>query len=668
MALAVLDKVADITEVNGEFAERVLHRKASIGTSFVDIFEEDDRKMVEDALARCAGGGIEKISGRIFSCGSGPNEFPVLTLFTWTVLEHNDGFLAVASREEGTRANAEAEELKDFFNKAPIALHWLAGNGKVLWANDRELEVLGYSREEYLGSDIMDFCPDSREDVLEIFHQLGSGNTIRDIPVRFRTKTGKIQDLLIDSNVNYKPDGSFNHTRCFIRDDTGRILREARQEAAAAAAEKISAAKERFSSRLLHEVKTPLHVMTMSMSDPTSSIDVPLVTSQLRALSGLVDSVAKAMKFHDGFFVKKAPEPVNLCSLVREYRKVQGVRHEIVLEELGLDQTLVVLLDAGMLRTVLDELIAHADNRSPDGGTIRLSVERTKSGREGGDGEGDHFEFRVVDSGNKLDESRVERVFHNYWFVDADAVEQREKSDSTERSTSAESSRGDRLTSGDEAMGLRLNVAFNYVQCLDSTLQVVSDSSSTTFKFTLALEPSVLQAGIPGPTAHKLQHHWSEIAPSTSITPNASSASLFPKHQPGTGIYSSACRHILIVEDNTICQKMCKRIVTGLGHTSDTADNGAEAVEKVTARPVNIYDLVLMDIRMPVMDGITAALKIREKFPELRIVAFSAEEGEKTRAEARDVMSEFVQKPANSEQIRQVIDQHARRPLVRLQF
>ena len=49
--------------------------------------------------------------------------------------------------------------------------------------------------------------------------------------MRFRTKAGKIVPLLIDSNVNYHPDGSFHHTRCFIRDDTGRRVREARAAA-----------------------------------------------------------------------------------------------------------------------------------------------------------------------------------------------------------------------------------------------------------------------------------------------------------------------------------------------------------------------------------------------------------------------------------------------------
>ena len=67
-------------------------------------------------------------------------------------------------------------------------MHWLNGDGTVLWANQTEMNVLGYTPEEYIGQPIMNFCPDERELVLEIFKQLGSGNAIADVPVRFRTK------------------------------------------------------------------------------------------------------------------------------------------------------------------------------------------------------------------------------------------------------------------------------------------------------------------------------------------------------------------------------------------------------------------------------------------------------------------------------------------------
>ena len=685
MAVAVLDASFVITSVSDEYVAQVMSRKASIGSSFVDIFEEADRQAIRDALARSAdgggGGGMETVRGvRVFSCGSGPNDFPRNVLYNWTLLRHGgDGFLAAAALASDTTAgpsSSEAEELKDFFNKAPIALHWLSSNGKVLWANDRELEVLGYSREEYIGADIMDFCPDSSDAVLEIFKQLGSGNTIRDVPVRFRTKAGKIRDLLIDSNVNYKPDGSFNHTRCFIRDDTGRILREARAEAAATAARRLAEGKKRFSSKLLHNIRTPLHVMTMDLSTPASSVNVPALVSQLRSLSGLCASVAQAMKFDEGYFVTPLPAPTNLSFLVREYREpADGARHEVVVEETGFDETLVVLADGKMIRTVLDELVAHADGRSPAGALIALSVERKKgTDRENGD----HFEFRVVDSGEKLDESRVEKVFHNYWLGDEDVLERREEhgggggggGGKSEEESSGGTIR--ELSSTDEATGLRLNVAFNYVQCLGSTLRVVSDASTTTFKFTLPLQAVTRQEPERTSVEAPARHIWQEISPAPTGAPAATISltlprlepGIFPKHRPGGSIYCPPCRHVLIVEDNTICQKICKRIVTRLGHTADTADNGAIAVDMATRADVNIYDLVLMDLRMPVTDGITAGVKIHEVFPELPIVAFSAEESEEVQAKALDVMVAFMRKPANAHEVKRAIEEHARRPSV----
>ena len=64
-------------------------------------------------------------------------------------------------------------------------MHWLNGDGTVLWANQTELNVLGYTEEEYIGQKIMKFVDsDEKELVVEIFKQLGSGNAIADV-VRF---------------------------------------------------------------------------------------------------------------------------------------------------------------------------------------------------------------------------------------------------------------------------------------------------------------------------------------------------------------------------------------------------------------------------------------------------------------------------------------------------
>jgi len=190
-------------------------------------------------------------SGRIrniemLTLSSDNSGLPVRKYFDWTIGSVQDSthsaiilYGDVVNEVESSN-RARDEELIDFFQNAPIAMHWLNSDGTVLWANQTELNVLGYTPEEYIGKPIMQFCPDEQELVLEIFKQLGSGNAIADVPVRFRTKDGKLVHLLIDSNVAYNKDGSFGHTRCFIRDDTARKIRDARSKLLLEETERVS--------------------------------------------------------------------------------------------------------------------------------------------------------------------------------------------------------------------------------------------------------------------------------------------------------------------------------------------------------------------------------------------------------------------------------------------
>ena len=188
---------------------------------------------------------------------AGDSGFPIRKLFDWFISCTDEAIILLGDpcSEQDVAKSDKDSELIDFFQNAPIALHWLSGEGKVLWANQTELNVLGYTKEEYIGQPIMKFCPDEEELVLEIFKQLGSGNAIRDVPVRFRTKDGKIVHLLIDSNVKYETDGSFGHTRCFIRDDTGRKIREAKASLLLEETKRSLKMLDNFMARSLHHLR-----------------------------------------------------------------------------------------------------------------------------------------------------------------------------------------------------------------------------------------------------------------------------------------------------------------------------------------------------------------------------------------------------------------------------
>jgi CheY-like chemotaxis protein len=77
-------------------------------------------------------------------------------------------------------------------------------------------------------------------------------------------------------------------------------------------------------------------------------------------------------------------------------------------------------------------------------------------------------------------------------------------------------------------------------------------------------------------------------------------------------IMSFAGKRLLLAEDNMINMEIANMVLSQAGFTVDTAENGREAVEKLSASEAGYYSAVLMDVQMPVMDGYTATKKIRE--------------------------------------------------------
>ena len=124
------------------------------------------------------------------------------------------------------------QELADFFDHAPMALHWVGPDGIILRVNEAELRLLGYTRDEYLGHHIAEFHADQHV-IADILRRLHAGEELQDYEARLVCKDGTLKHVLINSNVLWE-QGQFIHTRCFTRDITERKRGEETRERLAA--------------------------------------------------------------------------------------------------------------------------------------------------------------------------------------------------------------------------------------------------------------------------------------------------------------------------------------------------------------------------------------------------------------------------------------------------
>ena len=120
---------------------------------------------------------------------------------------------------------------------------------------------------------------------------------------------------------------------------------------------------------------------------------------------------------------------------------------------------------------------------------------------------------------------------------------------------------------------------------------------------------------------------------------------------------------ILLAEDNVVNQKLALRLLQQMGYRADLAANGIEAVESVGRQA---YDVVLMDVQMPEMDGLEASRRITAKFSpgeRPRIVAMTANamQGDREKCLAAG-MNDYISKPFAVQDLKRVLEQWGRRP------
>ncbi|KAL7562723.1 hypothetical protein ACA910_013225 [Epithemia clementina (nom. ined.)] len=682
---------------------------------------------------------------------AGESGFPVRRFFDWFIsvsVEEEDTLILLGDpcTDHDVEQRERDSELIDFFQNAPIAMHWLSGEGKVLWANQTELNVLGYTAEEYIGQDIMKFCPDEQELVLEIFKQLGSGNTIKDVPVRFRTKDGKIVHLLIDSNVRYNKNGSFGHTRCFIRDDTGRKIREARSSLLLEETKRSLAMLDNFMTRSLHHLRTPLHV-TQNMVDsiaqyfqqqslanhkppsPAAQEEckemIEMASEQIALSVAFLEDVADLSKFDQGGVLHIHPELVPLESFGKKIlndmpptRPGVSAVLELCLEETPGQGPALAMTDPKVLRRVLLHLLNNATQVTKVG-TVTLGI-GYRHGR---------LTFTVTDTGPGLEmptdaaDGDLPVIFQRYHKELLPEESLNLKVTTTLRDKIEEGINSHKKN----GLGIGLSLSYHLVQSLGGELRCTSSHGkgakfqfslprTATYNTSIPSFPTLVQTRITRSTVRtnnensnntnnnrdvamllgkvgngavgsqcedssstgNMSCEISTLTPEMDmsrtraakrarsadipssfdmpreILPDVLASSLAAK-----GVQAQDPPSILVVDDTTTCAKMLCRILSQFRCAAKWAENGKVAVDILRQATPGTYDLILIDLRMPVMDGLEATRIIKHEMGiKIPVVALTGDDSEQTRHEAQGIgFDAFCGKPMKRNDLKAVVKQ-----------
>jgi PAS domain S-box-containing protein len=298
---------------------------------------------------------------------------------------------------ENKRLRERNEELEDFIENSSVPLHWVDGNGIIVWANKAELDALGYSKEEYIGRNIKEFHAD--ENVIEdILIRLANKETLHNYEARLKCKDGSIRNVIINSNVFWKDD-KFMHTRCFTRDIT--------------AIKELDKKKDEFMGAASHELKTPLTSLKayIQLLDRTlnegkvSQAILYLHRTQSYAdrLNNLIEQLLDTTRIQAGKLQLNLTQ-FDLDELINE--TVEGVQHTVthkIVKQGGI--TRLITADKPRMEQVLTNLLTNAVKYSPKADKVIITVGEQENAAI----------ISVQDFGVGIPKEKQQRIFERFY-------------------------------------------------------------------------------------------------------------------------------------------------------------------------------------------------------------------------------------------------------------
>jgi len=479
-------------------------------------------------------------------------------------------------------------------------------SGIIVSANQQAEQLTGYSRLELIGMNISRlFSDEERQRVPLRYDLLKLGQTVLSERLLLR-KDGSL--VPIEMNSKMMPDGTY---QTFVRDVSQRTQTEQELIKARHAAEGANEAKSLFLANMSHEIRTPLNAIIGINSLLAERLEQgelkELAKDSMAAANNLLDIISDVLDISkiEAGKLEVVMVPFDPRMLINQLERMFGtmVREKGLRFEVSLSSGLpgLILSDPARIQQIGVNLLSNALKFTRQG-LIRLRI----AGNSISD---DQLELELVvsDSGKGILPENLERVFSP--FIQEDL--------STTRKYGG--------------TGLGLAISRHLAEMLGGTISVESRIG----------EGSTFTCRIPCQVSKK---------------------ELVALEQAAWQEKQSIARRlrILVAEDSVVNCKMMEAILRMEGHRVRFADNGRKAIE---AWKQESFDLILMDIQMPEMDGIQATAAIRateaEKGGHIPIIALTAYAMSGDKQRFLDAgMDAYLPKPITAEQLRRLLWEH----------
>ncbi|MGB6091709.1 MAG: ATP-binding protein [Candidatus Binataceae bacterium] len=522
--------------------------------------------------------------------------------------------------ERALRENAAKFESVFRYSLDPISIQNLA-DLKFIDVNDAFLRASGYSRDEVLGHDPFELeMIASNEELSRVGVALAKNGKAHNVQVRFRRRGGETSPTLVSASILEL--GGYDCVLVIMRDISALKQAEEQIVAASVAAQAATRAKSEFLAGMSHEIRTPMNAM-LGMADllwesrlaPEQREYVRIFRTTGNSMLKLIDDILDLSKVEAGRLTLESAEfdlresIANTIDALEIRSREKGITLTC---EIAPEVPALATGDALRLRQILFNIVGNAI-KFTERGTVALRVTLVAAADRAR-----AIRFAVTDTGIGIPPDRIQQIFEEFTQVDS----------STTRKYGG--------------TGLGLAIANRLVHLMGGSIEVESElGRGSTFHFAVPIVPRLPATGTTGANGAE--------APSPA--------------RSAAGATQWRALRILLAEDAEDNRALIRAYLAKTRHVIDTAEDGAIAVEKY--RTGN-YDVVLMDVQMPVMDGHSAARAIRDferetgrpRTPIYALTAFAfRDDAEKTRAAGCDG---HLTKPIKKATLLALLEDHLR--------